>query len=337
MSEIPSRTPLSEILRSPGKIISELQDNYDDRFWWKKQYRIRFLRPMHELLYSDDGISVMEEDWDNLIVLDACRADVFEGVADLEEFSSYERKISQASNTTPWTYKNFTGREFGDTVYVTATGVVSKGAPHAFHRLVEVWRDEERSDIESVPTDDRTQQVLPEHTVNRALETHEEYPNKRLITHFIPPHSPYFTTPELLFGEYSRGISTKDEADTRPDPPRSVFEALQIGIVDREEVKTAYREHFELGLRQAHRLASELPGKTVITADHGELFGERSRSPLQLYMHPSRLRCPKLITVPWAVCEYDERKEVVDEGAHSRSGVNEEDLYEHLRDLGYHD
>lgn len=335
MSKLPSRTPLSEILRSPGKILSEVRDNYDDRFWWKRQYRIRFLRPLHKLIYSDDGVEVMAEDWDNLIVLDACRADVFEEVADIEEFSSYERKISQASNTTPWTYKNFTGKQFGDTVYVTATGVVSKGSPNAFHDLVEVWRDVHRDDINDVAIDQRTHHIRPEHTARRALETSERYPNKRLVTHFMPPHSPYFTKPELLFGDFSSGISTQEDMQSRSEPPRSVFEALEMEIVDRDEVEQAYRNHLELGLREANALAAELPGKTVITADHGELFGERARSPLKLYMHPSRLRCRELIMIPWAVIEDDERKDIVDDGARSTSGLNEENLYQHLRDLGY--
>lgn len=59
-------------------------------------------------------------------------------------------------------------------------------------------------------------------------------------------------------------------------------------------------------------LAEELPGKTVITADHGNLFGERATPfPIPVYFHPSNVRISSLTEVPWFILPYAEWKTIV--------------------------
>ena len=51
------------------------------------------------------------------------------------------------------------------------------------------------------------------------------------------------------------------------------------------------------------KLAKELKGKTIISADHGEAFGEKliPLLPFKVYGHPGFTRIPILTKVPWFI------------------------------------
>jgi len=94
-------------------------------------------------------------------------------------------------------------------------------------------------------------------------------------------------------------------------------------------------ENLEYVMDYAWPLAQDLDGRTVFTADHGEMFGEwRLASPIRVYSHPNELRYAELVTVPWAVHD-DERLTVRDDGTSSRADLSDEEIDQRLRDLGY--
>ena len=67
---------------------------------------------------------LMDEDWDYLIILDACRYDYFE-----QTFQSYldgrlEKKLSVGSSTREWRLKNFT-EYYPDTIYISSTPFIN--------------------------------------------------------------------------------------------------------------------------------------------------------------------------------------------------------------------
>ena len=68
---------------------------------------------------QDDGIDVMSKDWDRLIVLDACRFDVFDELAS-DIPGELEKVESRASATTQFLRANFSNSVLHDTVYVTS-------------------------------------------------------------------------------------------------------------------------------------------------------------------------------------------------------------------------
>lgn len=105
------------------------------------------------MIYGTGGIDVMDQDWDNLIILDACRADYFEQVADLSIFDEYRVVTSKASATPEFVEKTFTGREFGDTVYVNSNPHISRDAPDSFHKRYDLWTE---------AFDDENGTVMPE-------------------------------------------------------------------------------------------------------------------------------------------------------------------------------
>jgi hypothetical protein len=268
-------------------------------------------------LYGDDGIRIVDQDWDNLLVLDACRADTFEEVFNLDLFDDYQRVRSAGGSTPEWTKRNFTDGWFGDIVYVTGNPQVSKYAGDAFHKVIEVWDGE---------FDETHRTVLPESMAEAAIDAANSYPNKRLIIHFMQPHTPFLDRESVFPNDH--GI-TKKLLDKSDEELRTMAQA-----VGRETVRAAYRRTLELATDAVNQTINALDGKTAVSSDHGELFGERV-PPLftRLWGHKSGIRYPALVDVPWAVKDGDRRR-IVDEGV-STTDSNTDKIESQLEALGY--
>jgi hypothetical protein len=99
----------------------------------------------------------------------------------------------------------------------------------------------------------------------------------------------------------------------------------------------------ERGLEQIDEILPALSGKTVITADHGEMLGEYvSPVPVRWYGHPPGIYTNELINVPWFVTPHDRRKEIEDGECNTninrefaRQERKQDAINERLRDLGY--
>ena len=104
-----------------------------------------------------------------------------------------------------------------------------------------------------------------------------------------------------------------------------------------ELVRTAYRENLDRVMAEMEHLLDELDGRTVVTADHGELLGERSSPlPYREYGHPWGTYMEKLVKVPWNVYDSGSRKRIVsEEPTGNRDDVDERLIDERLRNLGY--
>jgi hypothetical protein len=274
----------------------------------------------HQRMYSDAGRLAIEEDWDNLIILDACRYKEFKEQNTQEgELSKFE---SAASQSWEFMQKNFVNRELHDTVYVSANPFTPRIEDGVFHSLISLLDD----------WDEEEQTVLPETVVERALEVNEEYPNKRLIVHFMQPHYPFLGPTGQSIDH--RGYHTDD------DEP-NVWEILQwrhegYGNFDEETVRQAYRENVDIAIDAAGELIDELTGKSVVTADHGALIGERlSPIPVRGYGHSVGIRVPEVTEVPWFVPEYTERKKITRGEPEIYDEVDQEIVEERLQSFGY--
>ncbi|MDZ7731078.1 MAG: hypothetical protein U5K37_09365 [Natrialbaceae archaeon] len=65
-------------------------------------------------LRTGEGIDVMEQDWDNLILLDACRYDAFEAQSAID--GNLKPVLSRGGASWEFMQANFAGRELHDTV-----------------------------------------------------------------------------------------------------------------------------------------------------------------------------------------------------------------------------
>ncbi|MDK2781504.1 MAG: hypothetical protein PWR13_532 [Archaeoglobi archaeon] len=235
----------------------------------------------------------MKEDWDNLIILDACRYDTF-----TEVYGECDYRISKGSSTIEFLRKNLSGKRFLDTVYVTANPFVNRFSS-SFYKVISVWKDGWNDDLGT---------VLPEVMVEYALEAESKYPDKRLIIHFIQPHYPYIGDPEV-----NKVVFLKEwckEMASGKDVPDVIAKLLR-NETNNERIRKAYKKTLKLVLPHALKLAKELEGKTVITSDHGEAFGEFAFPfPIKVYGHPSDLHIPVLVKIPWLEIEKGERREI---------------------------
>jgi len=125
------------------------------------------------------GLDVMQEDWDNLIILDACRYDT------LEEHTRFEGKVqkvvSAGKNSWEFMTANFVGKELHDTIYVTANPYSARINESVFFKLISLIDD----------WDENIGTVLPEDVTQKAIEVSENHPDKRLIIHYMQPHTPH--------------------------------------------------------------------------------------------------------------------------------------------------
>lgn len=86
-------------------LLRNVSANVTERGWWRSRLTEHVVRPVSAARYGTDGVFVPDADWDNLIILDACRADLFEDVVDTTQFDEYRRVTSLASMTAEWSKK----------------------------------------------------------------------------------------------------------------------------------------------------------------------------------------------------------------------------------------
>ncbi|RQG91529.1 hypothetical protein EA462_06100 [Natrarchaeobius halalkaliphilus] len=81
---------------------------------------------------------IIASEWDNLILLDACRFDMFQTASDID--GSISKTISKGSTTKEFLENTFSNAEYYDTVYVTSNPqYVNVGLNDVFHAVIDVW------------------------------------------------------------------------------------------------------------------------------------------------------------------------------------------------------
>ncbi|MEF8802289.1 MAG: hypothetical protein V5A56_14870 [Halolamina sp.] len=298
--------------------VDEIVRNYERRTWWQNRAANRLVAPLQAKFTDKTSIEVLDRDWDTLIVLDACRADLFEEVVDTDRYDSYERVYSAGSATNEWSKANFYPPAKTECVYVTGNPVVSRQVETAFHSFLEPWRSHFDSQIGTVP---------PEPVTEAALEAREQYPGKRLIVHYLQPHYPFLEDPHLRYAEFNQ--TGEVEVENAKQGATDVWEAVGLGYESAAEVWDAYGRNLQRVLEAIQPLVSS-SGQTVVTSDHGNMLGERMPYlPMKLYGHPPGIHHPVLREVPWATVE--------GEGRDDADRQVEADVEEQLRSLGYAD
>lgn len=271
-------------------VFKQIKHNWRNTSWWSDKV-VHYIVKNYYKITPNRGINIMEKDWDNVIILDACRYDTFCEVYG----KNVDHVISRGSATPDFLEENFVGRYFPDTVYVTANPWVNKLCKNSFYKLFSVWMTE---------WDEELNTVHPMSVVEKAVEIAELYPDKRIIVHFMQPHAPYLDCLEL-----SKMVEkcVNIEGIKIPDP----FELVIKGTLNIDELYKYYQKNLKIVLKFALRLTKKLEGKTVITSDHGEAFGEYAFPfPIKIYEHIPYVRIPVLVKVPWLVFDSKERKEI---------------------------
>ncbi|MCF7955496.1 MAG: hypothetical protein K9M75_06820 [Phycisphaerae bacterium] len=326
-----------------------------------------------------DRTNILEQQWDYLIILDACRFDYFEkNYADY--FDGELTKVkSIGSCTDEWRDRTFTSR-YDDIVYISSNPHISSdqtvtgflGGDH-FHEVHDIWNK---------GWDYTRGTVLPETVTAAAKQIVPSLKGKRVIIHYLQPHAPYLTLPEDTKGfedpnesmqKFLEGIDNDNRVGKRRKiimrkilplfrnnlilgnqphwiikqllflPPNTPMDAVRrkYGV---KGLRKAYEMNLRTVLEQVRLLLPHLPGKVVVTADHGELLGEK-----MCFTHKGNSDDPLLVDVPWFVpnpvsgqTETQVEKEHIPEDNNTDNNTPDEKsedsaLAEKLRALGYMD
>ncbi|WP_206536686.1 hypothetical protein [Halococcus thailandensis] len=264
----------------------------------------------------------MAEDWDNLLILDACRFDMFETQNSIAGDLQHRRSLGSES----WEFlsENFADRTFHDTVYVTANPHAPKIPSGTFHAVVNLLEEGWDAELGT---------VHPETVVEAVQQAQNQYPEKRLIAHFMQPHYPFI-------GEHGRDLNHKGISihlsSEQSDTKRKVWTNLGYGRLNRAQVVNAYRENLDIVLNYVEDLLDSLSGRSVVTSDHGNLIGETtSPIPARGYGHPRGLNSDELRIVPWLVVEGSDRRTTVADTPTEQDETDSRVVRDRLHDLGY--
>lgn len=272
--------------------------------------------------YLNYGTNVFDLDWDLLIILDACRYDLFVEFSAKhpvhDRLESVEPMYSIASKTPDWLERTFQGADasvLSKTFYVSGNGMIEKVNTDMLYGVESVWRYAKHHEARVTP---------PEAVTNEAIRSIETTDADRYIVHYLQPHAPFLH----CIGKYNSVADGEGH-------PLNVWNGLRKGEFDKSEVWEDYGQNLLLVLDHVQALIEYFDGSIAISADHGNAMGE-----FGLYGHPGREAAPSIRRVPWARATglgldgYSllSREEVTAQDV----GQNlETELEHHLRDLGY--
>lgn len=316
--------------------LQSVLDNWTDRHWWGQVFRNKPIewfiqQPASAYINYRYGPRTdhFKEDWDNLILLDACRYDIFAEMHNLP--GRLESRLSVGTATMEWLHKTVKGESFLDTVYITGNPRVSR-FENQFHDVIPLWETAWDHELKVTP---------PRPITDAALTAYDEYPNKRIVVHFMQPHIPFIGDDgQQDIGSVAgtqKGRKRELGDDVRDKNWTEPYDLLEQGELSRETVKHAYRENLSEVLPHVEQLVTTFEEKTIVSSDHGEMFGELGWPiPMRLYGHPQQMPALNLIKVPWLVINSNTRKQIVAEGPQNTTqSMNHETIAERLRHLGY--
>ncbi len=263
---------------------------------------------------------IHKENWDYLIILDACRYDTFKKLYPNYLKGKLEKVGSRGSHTIEWTQKTFVDKY--DYTYLSANPFINgkslsldelgKGessswcADNHFKKVIDLWDSS---------WDEKEDTVLPETVRKKSLEFQDETP---LVIHFLQPHQPYigFSFSSFSSNARKRAKSGKENSSTLWNLGASLLHLLPyenqqevkqlLGIRTKsnlekiyeekgmETLKKCYRTNLQKVLKEIESLVENLEGSIVITSDHGESFGTK-----KIFGHVRGVDIPCLREVPW--------------------------------------
>lgn len=302
---LPSASQLAKGIRNPGNALRYLTQPH--------RYRAGVVAATSRVQL---GTSIFDRDWDVCVILDTCRVDALRQLEDEYPFiEGVDRTVSVGGSSPEWMAQTFDAHHeeiLEETAYLSANAWIEKviderlcpddeyhdyrilkhlrdygdwniASRADFGRLEKIWRyvpEEQQPDKESDPRNMRQGGSPPRYVTDRGVAVWRRFDYDRLILHYMQPHAPYI----------DQLRTTRELDDIHRDPFRFLEETGE-----RQRVWDAYLNELRCVLDDLQILLSNIDAETVIiTADHGEAFGEYG-----VYKHHSGSLHPKVRLVPW--------------------------------------
>ena len=282
------------------------------------------------------GTNVYNRDWDLLILLDTCRVDALQEVKSEYEFlENVDSLLSVGSTSSEWIANTFTKKyreKISQTAYITANGYTQRvifdreypkiyigdrmkppsfmkdniAQQKDFQLIDQVWK---------YSPDNSPGHTLPNYITDRAIKIGRDQNPERMIVHYSQPHAPYIAS----------AINQKQQLY---DYEKNPFNALRNGV-SHQKVWNEYLENLRFVLDELKVLLENIDSeRVVISADHGEAFGE-----FGVYGHSLGIPHPNVKQVPWAPTKAKDTGNYTPE--FEKPDMNTNDVDSHLRALGY--
>jgi len=272
--------------------------------------------------YQPDLIDELRDQHEYLlIILDACRYDVFQEIApELLEYTC-EPVWSSGRNTFEYVRKAWPD-EYPNVTYLSVAPPVNSNSreeesPAALDMFRGYIASEHISDIREMFKQDTAENIgtcPPEIVTKEAIEVQ----SSKMVAHYFQPHAPYIGEKRIVMEGPDGESNTK-----------LIWDAVRDDELDIETVRQAYRANLKRVLHSVANLIDSVEYETiVVTSDHGEALGE-----YQVLSHPDEIPYhPKTRIVPWtrigSVKEYNE-------WTVETSGQTEKTVESRLSQLGY--
>jgi hypothetical protein len=219
-------------------------------------------------LYDALATPVFEEQWDLLVVLDACRVDLMRETApEYDVIDTVGTRWSVSGESRGWIETTFKSERAEE--WAAETGYVS-GNPYSERTLSE--SDVGYLDRVIADSFDHDRGVMPARPItDRAIwagRRREQLGISRLVVHYMQPHFPAVDHLDL-------GAEMHPHDDSKAW--LSVWDRLADGDpeIHRSDVLTAYWDNLRYVLEDVSLLLSNVDAETaVVTADHGNALGE---------------------------------------------------------------
>jgi len=276
-----------------------------------KRSALAFVRSAFRRVEPDIIPSVWSREWDVLVILDACRVDQMQAVADEYDCVGEVNSVwSQASCSIDWIRKTFRGHpeRAAECAYITANPFAdhdTADAPSADLRELPMAQFEplyeyEWAEVPAPPASPRgaiatvPPEVVTEYAID-AWRRRRETGAKRMIVHYMQPHEPYITHPEWGSGDHELLEDlVYGDADM---VGQSVWQAIRDGETD-----VTVAELWQAGVENLRwvmddiqqRLVTNCDAEIVLSADHGNAMGEWGE-----WHHPPGAIAPSVRKVPW--------------------------------------
>lgn len=235
----------------------------------------------------------MDQDWDYLIIIDACRYDLFSRF--VKRNAPYV--ISGGSTTQEWLKWNFNGN-YNDVICISSNPRLSNlnlaktFGFNPFFKTIDVW---------DYGWDNKLRTVPPKEVTRATLNMVEEYPNKRILIHYNQPHRPYIGDAEFI--EILDNLRNESKYINPELGELDLWKVIKKNKIPLRRVWIAYIRTLRLVMNEIYKLVDQLNGKVVISSDHGNLMGEYFK-----FSHIPHLRVKHLVKVPWLILKNDKHR-----------------------------
>lgn len=229
--------------------------------------------------------NVYEREWDVLILLDCATVGMMEEVQnDYDFITDIGEHFTPGTTSGEWMQNTFTDEycdQMRQTLHITANTYSDiYFEKDSFLHLEEVWKDGWDKEVGTIPAHEVT---------DRAIYFTRKLDPNRTIIHYMQPHLPFVTRPDIEASEVAHHSIISDGMN--------LDELYHEAGYDRDELWDAHVENLRYVLDSIEVLLSSLEAnQVVISADHGQAFGQKG-----MWGHGPASRIDQLRIVPWCV------------------------------------